>query len=112
MKHQILYVTDAKGKVLAVQVALEDWIALLEKVCELQQKLRPKSPLDRQLAALVRKRIGNKKNVDLDDIGFIGTGRAVSEEVSMLISAHIQARKGKSARPKKKTAKLKSRIEG
>jgi len=90
VKHPILYITDAKGKVLAVQVDLKDWIALLEKLCDLQQKLRPTTALDKRLDTEVRKRIGNKKKVDLDDIGFIGTGRAVSEEESLLMSAHVQ----------------------
>lgn len=95
MKHPVLYVTNAKGKVLAVQVALEDWIALLEKVCALQESLRTKTKLDKQLDEELRKRIGNKKKVDLDDIGFIGTGRAITKEETMLISARIQANKSK-----------------
>jgi len=93
MKHPILNVTDAKGKVLAVQVAIEDWIALLEKVCALQENLRPKTQLDKQLSELVRKRIGNKKKVELDDIGFVGTGRVITEVESMLMSARVQANK-------------------
>ena len=111
MKHPILNVTDAKGKVLAVQVAIEDWIALLEKVCALQENLRPKTQLDKQLSKLVRKRIGNKTNVDLDDIGFVGTGRVISEEESMLFSAHIQAKKAKVALPMRSTTKRKSKVK-
>lgn len=98
MKHPVLYVTNAKGKVLAVQVAIEDWIALLEKVCALQERLRPKAKLDQQLSEVVRKRIGKKRKVDLDEIGFIGTGREIMKEETMLISARIQANNVKSAK--------------
>lgn len=101
MKQNLLYVSEPNGKVTAVIVAMEDWIALLERICDLQEKLRPKNPLDRKLAALVRKRVGNKKNVDLDDIGFIGTGRSMTKEESMLISVHIQAMKAKRTSPKR-----------
>lgn len=111
MKHPLLYGTNAKGKVLAVQVAIEDWIALLEKVCAMQESLRPKTKLDKQLDKEVRKRIGNKKKADLDDIGFIGTGRAITEEETMLISAHIQANKAKMAMPMGSTIKRKSRTK-
>jgi len=93
MKHPILNVTDAKGKVLAVQVPIEDRNALLELVCALQERLRPQTQLDSQLSKLVRKRTGKKKNVDLDDIGFVGTGRVITEEESMLMSARVQANK-------------------
>ena len=93
MKHPILNVTDAKGKVVAVQVAMEDWIALLEKVCALQERFRPNTQFDKQLSKLLRKRIGNKRKVDLDDIGFVGTGRVITEEESMLMSARVQANK-------------------
>ena len=37
------YVTEPSGKVVAVLVAIEDWIKLLEYVCDLEQKLRPTS---------------------------------------------------------------------
>lgn len=90
-----LYVTKANGKLIAVQVAIKDWIALLEKLADYEEQLRPKSKLDKQLAELVRKRVGKKKNVDLDDIGFIGTGRPMSDMESLLTSAHIQAQKAK-----------------
>jgi len=93
MKNPLLYVSNTKGKVLAVQVAIGDRNALLEQVCALQENLRPQTQLDKQLSKLVRKRIGNKKKVDLDDIGFIGTGRVVSEEESMLMLARVQANK-------------------
>ena len=111
IKHPTLNVTDAKGKVLVVQVAIKDWIALLEKVCALQERLRPKTQLDKQLSKLVRKRVGKKKKVDLDDIGFIGTGRAITEEETMLISAHILAKKAKVALPMRSTTKRKSKAK-
>lgn len=111
MMHPILNVTDAKGKVLAVQVAVEDRNALLEKVCALQENLRPQTRLDSQLSKLVRKRIGNKRNVDLDDIGFIGTGREITEEETMLISAHILAKKAKSSVPIRSATKRKSKTQ-
>jgi hypothetical protein len=111
MKHPLLYVTNAKGKVLAVQVAIEDWIALLEKVCALQASLWPKGKLDNRLDALAQKRVGHKKKMELDDIGFIGTGRVITEEETMLISAHIQANKAKMAMPMSSTTKRKSRTK-
>lgn len=97
MKDPLLYVTEANGEVLAVQVALEDWIALLEQLCELEQRLRPKSALDKRLDAIVRDRTGNKKVVSLDDIGFVGTGRELTRAEKLLVSTHIAVRKAESA---------------
>lgn len=44
------------------------------------------------------------KHLDLDDIGFIGTGRAMTEEESKLASAHIQAYMAEHGKPKAKRA--------
>lgn len=42
------------------------------------------------------------KHLDLDDIGFIGTGRAMTEEESKQASAHIQAYMAKHGKQKAK----------
>ncbi|QQR85893.1 MAG: hypothetical protein IPJ76_14980 [Flavobacteriales bacterium] len=86
-----LFVSEAHGKVVAVLIPIEHWIALLEKLVDHEERSRPKSKLDDQLAELARERVGKKKTIDLDDIGFIGTGRAMSEAESLLVSAYIQA---------------------
>ena len=89
-----LYVTKPQGTVVAVQVPIADWIELLERICDLEEHLRPTSKLDRQLDALVRQRLRKKKDLSLDDVGFIGTGRPMSKAESLLISAHIQLQRG------------------
>ena len=61
-----LYVTKPHGTVVAVQVPIADWIELLERICDLEEHLRPTSKLDRQLDALVRQRLRKKK----DQLGF------------------------------------------
>lgn len=93
MKDRLLYVTDATGEVLAVQVTLADWIQLLERICDLEAQLRPESKLDKRLDAVVRRRVGNKKKVSLDDIGFVGTGREMTRAEQLLVSTHIAMRK-------------------
>jgi len=45
------------------------------------------------------------KEIELDDIGFIGIGRPITEEESRIASAHIQAYMAKHPAPKRKTAK-------
>jgi|GEM_PF-2587680 hypothetical protein len=45
------------------------------------------------------------KNIDLDDIGYIGIGRSMTEEETRLASEHIQAYKAKHPSPKHKPAK-------
>ncbi len=45
------------------------------------------------------------KNIDLDDIGYIGIGRPITEEETRLASEHIQAYKAKHPSPKRKPAK-------
>lgn len=45
------------------------------------------------------------KNIDLDDIGFIGDGRPITEEETRLASEHIQTYKAKHPSPKHKPAK-------
>lgn len=104
-----LYVNEPNGKVVAVLVAIEDWIALLEKVCDLEQKLRPTSALDKRLDALVRKQLRSKKKLDLDDIGFMGTGRAMTEAESLLVSAHIQLSKTERGAIKKRAKRSPSK---
>lgn len=53
------------------------------------------------------------KSIDLDDIGFIGDGRSMTNEESALVSAHIQAYKaehgagGSLAKHKAKTTRTK-----
>ena len=89
-----LCVTESNGTVVAVQVPIADWIELLEQICELEEHLRPTTTLDRQLDALVRRRTRKKKDLSLDAIGFIGTGRPLSKAESLLISAHIQLQRG------------------
>ena len=103
------YVTRPNGKVVAVLVLLEDWIALLEHVCDLEQKLKPSNALDRRVEVIVRKEMTKKKQADLDDIGFIGTGRAMSEAESLLVSAHIQAAKAQRAAGMKKVKPSRAR---
>ncbi|HMQ76043.1 MAG TPA: hypothetical protein PKE21_08785 [Flavobacteriales bacterium] len=82
----------------AVQVPIADWIELLERICDLEEQLRPTTKLDRQLDALVRQRTRKKKDLSLDDIGLIGTGRPLSKAESLLISAHIQVNMARNAR--------------
>ncbi len=89
-----LYVSEANGVVVAVQVPIADWIDLLERICDLEEQLRPTTKLDRQLDDLVRQRTRKKKDLSLDAIGFIGTGRPLSKAESLLISAHIQLQRG------------------
>jgi hypothetical protein len=103
------YVTEPSGKVVAVLVAIEDWIKLLEYVCDLEHKLRPTSAQDRRLDAIVRKQLRNKKQLELDDIGFIGTGRAMTEAESLLVSAHIQRSKAKRGAIKYRTKRSPSK---
>ncbi len=103
------YVTEPSGKVVAVLVAIEDWIKLLEYVCDLEQKLRPTSALDRRLDAVVRKQLRNKKQLELYDIGFIGTRRAMTEAESLLISEHIQRSKAKRGAIKQRTKRSPSK---
>jgi hypothetical protein len=110
MNTRIQYVAEPNGTVVAVQVELNAWIALLEKLANYEERSRPTSKLDRQLAVLVRKRVGNRKKVDLDDIGFIGTGRPMSEIESLLISAHIQAHKVKQSASLPNLSKRKTRL--
>jgi len=93
MDPELSYVTKPDGTVVAVQVPIADWMALLERLCDLEQQLRPKSALDKRLDAIVRDLVGDKKEVTLDDIGFLGTGRAISAAENLLISAHIATRK-------------------
>lgn len=45
------------------------------------------------------------KNIDLDDIGYIGIGRPMTEQETRLASEHIQAYNAKHPTPKRKPAK-------
>lgn len=93
-----LYVTEPHGTVVAVQVPIADWIELLERICDLEDQLRPTTRLDRQLDALVRQHLRKTNDVSLDDVGFIGTGRPMTKAESLLISAHIQVKKARNTR--------------
>lgn len=101
MKKPIGYITAPDGTVVSVVVPIADWIELLERICDLEEQLRPTTKLDRQLDALVRRRTRKKKDLSLDDVGFIGTGRSLSKAESLLISAHIQLQRG--TRPSART---------
>ena len=48
-----------------------------------------------------------KKQIDLDDIGFVGGGRQPTEEDFKDISAWIQARKKQQAKKKTRTSTVK-----
>lgn len=97
MIKKLQYLTEPRGKVVAVVVPINDWIAMLERICDLEAKLRPKTKLDRQLDAIFQKRSRKKKDLNLDDIGFLGTGRTISQAESLLMSAHVQRTWGRHA---------------
>lgn len=68
MKHPVLYVTNSKGKVLAVQVAMEDWNELLEKVRHYEQLLKLRSTLSTALSQVARMRSGKLKKRTIKDV--------------------------------------------
>ncbi|MCO6483890.1 MAG: hypothetical protein J5I62_13970 [Flavobacteriales bacterium] len=73
-----------------------------------------KATVEQPFPANLRARVNalaGKKNVSLDDIGFIGTGEPWTEEDARAISAYLQAEKAKAAakRPAKRTSAVRKR---
>ncbi len=68
MKVPVNYVNDADGNVQAVQVPLEDWKELLEKVRHYEQLLKLRSTLSSALSQVARMRTGKLKKRTLKDV--------------------------------------------
>ena len=61
------YVNDADGNVQAVQIPVEDWNELVEKVCQYEQLLKLRSTLSTALTQVARMRSGKLKKRSLKD---------------------------------------------
>ena len=68
MKVPVNYVNDADGNVQAVQVPVEDWKELLEKVRHYEQLLKLRSTLSTSLSQVARMRTGKLKKRTLKDV--------------------------------------------
>jgi PHD/YefM family antitoxin component YafN of YafNO toxin-antitoxin module len=68
MKVPVRYVNDADGTVQAVQVPVEDWNALVEKLRHYEQLLRLRSSLGSALEEVERMRSGKLKKRTLKDV--------------------------------------------
>ena len=68
MKVAMRYVNDADGNVQAVQVPVEDWKELLEKVRHYEQLLKFRSTLSNALSQVARMRTGKLKKRTLKDV--------------------------------------------
>ncbi|MCI1753854.1 MAG: hypothetical protein LKM36_13625 [Flavobacteriales bacterium] len=68
MKVPVSYVNDADGNVQAVQVPVEDWKELLEKVRHYEQLLKLRSTLSTSLSQVARMRTGKLKKRTLKDV--------------------------------------------
>lgn len=62
------YVNDADGKVQAVQVPVEDWNDLVEKLRHYEQLLKLRSTLSDALSQVARMRAGKLKKRTLKDV--------------------------------------------
>jgi hypothetical protein len=68
MKVPVRYVNDADGNVQAVQVPVEDWNALVEKLRHYEQLLKLRSSLGTALDQVARMRSGKLKKRTLKDV--------------------------------------------
>ncbi len=68
MKVPLRYVQDADGQVQAVQVPVEDWNDLLEKVRHYEQLLKLKSELTTALSQVERMRTGKLEKLNLQEV--------------------------------------------
>ena len=68
MKVPVNYVNDADGNVQAVQIPVEDWKELLEKVRHYEQLLKLRSTLSSALSQVARMRTGKLKKRTLKDV--------------------------------------------
>lgn len=68
MKVPMRYVNDADGNVQAVQIPVEDWNDLVEKVRHYEQLLKLKSGLANALAQVERMRSGKLRKRTLKDV--------------------------------------------
>ncbi|MBK8498685.1 MAG: hypothetical protein IPL52_07675 [Flavobacteriales bacterium] len=68
MKVPMRYVNDADGNVQAVQVPVEDWNDLVEKLRHYEQVLKLRSSLSNALAQVARMRSGKLKKRTLKDV--------------------------------------------
>ncbi len=68
MKAPMRYVNDAEGNVQAVQVPVEDWNDLLEKLRHYEQLLKLRSTLSNALGQVARMRSGKLKKRTLKDV--------------------------------------------
>jgi hypothetical protein len=67
MKVPMRYVNDADGNVQAVQIPVEDWNDLVEKVRHYEQLLKLRSTLSTALTQVARMRSGKLKKRTLKD---------------------------------------------
>lgn len=68
MKVPVRYVNDADGNVQAVQVPVEEWNALVEKLRHYEQLLKLRSSLGTALDQVARMRSGKLKKRTLKDV--------------------------------------------
>lgn len=67
MKVPVRYVNDADGNVQAVQITVEDWNDLVERVRHYEQLLKLRSTLSKALSQVARMRTGKLKKRTLKD---------------------------------------------
>ncbi len=68
MKVPVNYVNDAEGNIQAVQIPVQDWKELLEKVRHYEQLLKLRSTLSTALSQVERIRSGKLKKRTLKDV--------------------------------------------
>ena len=68
MKVPMLYVNDANGNVQAVQVPVEDWNDLVEKLRHYEQLFKLRSTLGNALTQVARMRAGKLKKRSLKEV--------------------------------------------
>ena len=68
MKVPMLYVNDANGNVQAVQVPVEDWNDLVEKLRHYEQLFKLRSTLGNALTQVARMRAGKLKKHSLKEV--------------------------------------------
>ena len=68
MKVPMRYVNDADGNVQAVQVPVQDWNDLVEKLRHYEQLLKLRSSLSNALTQVARMRSGKLKKRTLKDV--------------------------------------------
>ena len=68
MKVPMRYLNDADGNVQAVQIPVEDWNDLVEKVRHYEQLLKLRSTLSTALSQVQRMRSGKQRKRTLKDV--------------------------------------------